>query len=62
MTGVLPPGKICGGRTARTWPDSAAAVHLPKNEPEIEELAAKKTQPASRDAGQASKVWNFSRF
>jgi hypothetical protein len=41
---------------------SVAAVHLPKNKPETEKLAAKKTQPASRDAGQASKVWNCSRF
>jgi hypothetical protein len=35
---------------------------LPINQPEIEKLAAKKPQPASRSAEQASKHWNNYRF
>jgi hypothetical protein len=44
---------------ATAWRDSAAAAGLPKNEPKTATLAAKKTQPACRIAGQASKRWNY---
>jgi hypothetical protein len=42
--------------------DSAPLATLPKNEPKAAKLVAEKTQPASRNAGQASKVWNYGRF
>jgi hypothetical protein len=42
--------------------DSAALGRLPKNTPKTATLAAKKTQPTCRSAGEASKVWNYERF
>jgi hypothetical protein len=39
--------------------DSAPTAHVPKNQPEIATLAAKKTQPACCDAERASKRWNY---
>jgi hypothetical protein len=42
--------------------DSARMPALPRNQPEIEKLAAEKPQPGSRSAEQASKRWNNCRF
>src|SRR6266481_2763826 len=42
--------------------DSAPATLLHKNRPETTELAAKKPQPVSRSAEQASKFWNNGPF
>src|SRR5665213_958230 len=51
---------------AAGWPqhgtDSAAQTGLPGNETQAAITAAKKTQPPSRSAGDASKVWNYDRF
>jgi hypothetical protein len=47
---------------AAAWRRFGGRAALPKNQPETEPFAAKKTQPACRSAGQASKVWNYGRF
>ena len=42
--------------------DSTSAAHLPKNSTGTAVFAAKKTQPGRRDAGHASKFWNYGNF
>jgi hypothetical protein len=44
---------------AAAWRGFGGGAGLPKNEPKTATLAAKKTQPACRIAGQASKRWNY---
>ena len=60
------PVNLPSGFAATGWrrrgADSAAGAALPKNQPENGKIAAKKTQPASRIAGQASKRWNDDQF
>jgi hypothetical protein len=41
--------------------DSATVADLPKNQPGSRNVAAKKPQPASRNAEQRSKLWELRR-
>jgi len=56
---VNPPLGFAAAGWQQHGADSAAGADLPKNQPETETSAAKKTQRACRGAGQASKVWNY---
>jgi hypothetical protein len=53
------PSTFAAAKWQQRGADSAAAAGLPKNTPKTATLAAKKTQAASRIAGEASKFWNY---
>jgi hypothetical protein len=42
--------------------DSATVADLPKNQPKTATHAAERSQPAGRNAGQVSKLWNYGEF
>src|SRR5882757_1881917 len=52
---------VAAGRW-RSGTESSALAELPQNKPESRCNEVKKTQPACRNAGRASKVWNYDRF
>jgi hypothetical protein len=51
--------QICGSGGGRVSRFGRRQATLPKNQSKTEMFAAKKTQPAPCDMGQASKFWNY---
>jgi hypothetical protein len=53
---------IMAAKRQQNGADSTTVTDLPKNQPKPATHAAERSQPASRNAGQVPKLWNYGEF